>query len=121
MEGVYHYWGNDIGISSAGGLQKATGSARSHQRVLRRLMTAPGTYIFHPEYGGGLGSWVGGKIQIPKLKATIMEQLYLEESVSRTPVPVIEMTQNFRTLHVRITYVESDTNTQTALSFSLDE
>lgn len=121
MNGVSQTWGSDIEISAAGGLAEVAGVPRSQQRILRRLLTNPGTYIFHPDYGAGLGAWVGAQADLRKLKATIKEQLFLEESVSRTPVPVVSITQNFRTLNVQITYVESETNRQTALSFSVDE
>jgi len=121
MTDVYHYWGNDLGISSRGGLEPATEVMRSQQRVLRRLLTNPGQYVFHPEYGAGLAQWVGSHAHIPSLKATIREQIHMEDSVARTPAPIIELTKNFRTLEVKITYVESSSGNQSVLAFSVDE
>ena len=121
MTDVYHYWGRDLGVSAQGGLETSTKVVRSQQRVLRRLLTNPGQYVFHPEYGGGLGEWVGSHAHIPTLKATIRQQIHMEKSVARTPAPIIEVTKNFRSLDVRITYVETSSGSQALLGFSVDE
>ena len=44
---------------AAGDLAPAAGTLRGQQRVLRRLLTNPGDYIWQPGYGAGLGQFVG--------------------------------------------------------------
>ena len=44
-----HYIGGDLSASNTGDLSSAPGLLRSQQRILRRLLTNPGDYIFHPD------------------------------------------------------------------------
>lgn len=83
------YIGADIAASATGDIQTATGTLRGQQRVLRRLLTNPGDYIFHPEYGAGLPGYVGQTADIPKITALVRGQMLLEDAVAKSPAPVI--------------------------------
>lgn len=59
MQDLAHYFGNDLSVSAAGDLLAVDGDTKTQQRILRRLLTNPGDMMFHPDYGAGLGQWVG--------------------------------------------------------------
>ncbi len=59
MKDIYHYIGGDLSTSPTGDLRPVENTERGKQRVLRRLITNPGDYIYHPTYGAGLGQKVG--------------------------------------------------------------
>ncbi len=47
-------WGGDLQISATGDLALIDGLGRSEQRIIRRLFTNLGAYIWHPEYGASI-------------------------------------------------------------------
>ncbi|MEE3500197.1 hypothetical protein [Acidiphilium acidophilum] len=47
-------FGGDLAIDAGGDLALAAGSALTEQRVLRRLLTNPGDYIWQLSFGAGL-------------------------------------------------------------------
>lgn len=92
MNDISQYVGGDLSPSGTGDLQAANGTLRGQQRVLRRLLTNPGDYIFHPEFGAGLPQYVGQPADIAKIRALIRGQILLEDAVAKTPAPVINVT-----------------------------
>lgn len=48
----------DMALSSYNDLQLVAGLARASQAIYVRAITEPGTLLFHPEYGMGLGGLV---------------------------------------------------------------
>jgi len=124
LNDLAHYWGQDLQTSNQGDLQTVNGTLRGQQRVLRRLMTNQGDYLFQPNYGAGLPAWVGQPIDIGKVTALIRSQLMLEPSVSQVPPPVITVTQNPNDLTgfaVHIQYNDADTSSATVLSFNVSQ
>src|SRR5580698_10553456 len=92
MPDIAHVFGGDLAVSSSGDLWTASSLTLSQQRVLRRLMTNPGDYIWHPDYGAGLPSMIGQPINATSVQAIITAQMYLERSVVRNPAPVVNVT-----------------------------
>jgi len=120
---LWHYWGGDLASSNAGDLQQVTGTERGQQRVLRRLLTNPGEYIWHPEYGGGLPGKIGSTFDADALIAIIRSQLALEpDVVAQTPVPQVSVTPlaaDTTGFSVQISYTDAASNTPVVLSFNL--
>lgn len=112
-------WGSDISLTAAGRIALVDGTAKGEQRVLRRLLTNPGAYIWHPDYGAGLPRYVGQNLHFNELEAVIRQQLRLESVVARVPVPVIKLRRIVNGVFVAIMYVDAVTNTQANLSFDL--
>ncbi len=54
MYDLSHQWGDDLTVGPTGDMALVTGSVFGQQRVLRRLMTNPGDYIWQLDYGAGL-------------------------------------------------------------------
>lgn len=120
MAELNHYFGGDISTSNTGDLLSVTGTVRSQQRLLRRLLTNPGDYIFHPEYGAGLPAKVGNTLDIPKLRALIRGQVQLEDSIAKTPEPVISLNAIANGVSVNIKYTDAATGSPAALSFNVN-
>jgi hypothetical protein len=130
LNDLFHYFGSDIAASSTGDLQPVDSATRGKQRILRRLLNNPtvrnadgsvdqGDYIFEPGYGAGLGKWVGKLRDDAKIKALILGQMQLEDSVAQIPEPQIILQDIPDGLFVSISYVDAPTNTPQVLSFNV--
>lgn len=120
MNDLYHYFGGDLNPSATGDFQTASGPERTKQRILRRLLTNPGDYIWHPEYGAGLPRYVGSVINVRQMKALVRGQVLLEDSVAKSPEPVIDVQAIQGGMTVSIQYTDKDYGPQ-ALSFNVTQ
>ena len=120
---LYQYIGSDVAASGTGDLQTVTGTVRGQQRVLRRLLTNPGDYIFHPEYGAGLPKYVGRVADIAKIKALVTGQMLLEDAVSRSPGPSVSVapvpSADGGGFAISIQYTDAASSQPVTLSFSV--
>ena len=114
-----HWFGQDGNVSASGDLMTVDGISKGQQRILRRLLTNPGDYIWEPGYGAGLASKIGQSFDGNACEALIKSQIFLERCVARTPVPDIAVTQLINGLYVEIEYTDSDTGQRVPLSFTV--
>jgi phage baseplate assembly protein W len=113
-------WGTDLSASPNGDVALTSGSALGAQRVLRRLLTNPGDYIWQLEYGAGLAQFVGQPANIAAIRATIRSQIFMEAAVARLPEPAIDVqSATDGSVYVSIRYVDSTSGTTQVLSFSV--
>lgn len=113
-------WGSDLTISSAGDLALAGGTNLDQQRILRRLLTNPYDYIWHADYGTGLGQFVGVPAADDRISAAILSQLELESSVAPSPPAIVVVSSNCsNVVTADLQYIESATGGSQILSFSL--
>lgn len=120
LNDVGHFWGGDLLLSASGDLSRVDTAERSRQRVLRRLLTNPGDYTFHPEYGGGLPKRVGGRLDPAEIAAVIRQQMRLEASVAQDPQPSVQVQLILNGIAVAVRYVVLPDLTPVTLSFSLE-
>jgi phage baseplate assembly protein W len=125
LNDLYHYIGSDLSTSATGDLLSVSDTVRGQQRVLRRLLTNPGDYIFHPEYGAGIAQYIGQLLDIPKITALIQSQMYLEEAVSQSSPPVINVSPISGGItggiFVEIQYVDAATGNPVNLNFNVNQ
>lgn len=136
MADLYHMFGNDLvagphidgnafdprgDLLTVGGHSPDEPSAgKTIQRLLRRLLTNPGEYIFQPFYGAGLARFLGQATSVPAITAIIRSQIFMEAGVSQTPAPVITVTgQKNGTVLCSILYTDAATGKPTPLQFSI--
>ncbi|HTW27877.1 MAG TPA: hypothetical protein VME92_12175 [Acetobacteraceae bacterium] len=121
MPELSHLWGTDLGVSPTGDLALADGTLRGQQRVLRRLLTNAGDYIWQLPYGAGLAQFVGQPGGEAQIQAVVRSQIFQEASVARTPEPVIDV-QIAPTgiAYVHIRYADAETGATQVLSFSVN-
>jgi phage baseplate assembly protein W len=113
-------WNADISSSAVGDIELATGTNLGQQRVLRRLLTNAGDYLWQPDYGAGLGGLVGQTINVNGIRALIRSQIFKEAVVARLPEPVIDVrAANGDAVYVGIRYVDATTGETQVVSFSM--
>ena len=120
MSDVHLVWGEDCSSSETGDLRVVGRPELGTERVLRRLLTNPGAYVWHPEYGAGLARFVGRPVDAVGMQALIRAQMRLEAAVAREPEPVIDVRAEVTgTLSVQIRYADADTSEARALNIEL--
>ena len=118
MPDLSHLWGNDLALSPTGDLAMADAPGLTQQRVLRRLLTNPGDYIWALGYGAGLANFVGQPGAAAAIRAAIRGQVFKEAAVARTPEPVIDLQPDpGGSLYVHIRYADAETGATQTLAF----
>ncbi len=108
MADISHQRGEDIALSATGDFALSDGPEMGRQRVLRRLLTSPGDYVWHPGYGAGLPRQVGAVANEARLAALIRRQMALEGTVSQAAPPAVAVrVQPTGTVTTTIRYVDS--------------
>lgn len=90
MLDIDHQWGADLSVGPTGDLLVVADEVASRQRIIRRFLTAPGSYLWNPGYGAGLGQYVGSTLNTGEVEAVVRGQLHLEQSVSKVPPPLVK-------------------------------
>src|SRR5271167_3843006 len=119
MADLAQLWGNDLALASTGDLATSDGIDQATQRIIRRLMTNPGDYMWHPDYGAGLPSFIGNAVQPATMISAIKSQLFLEASVARVPAPKITATIQPDLISVNIAYFAAETGAPMLLDFDV--
>ncbi len=122
LQDLYHYWADDLIVSNTGDLLTVDGTLRGQQRVLRRLLTNPGDYIAHPDYGAGLPASIGQPIDIGKVAALIRAHMLLENCVAKLPPPTVTVTpldSDPGAFTVAIAYNDADADQPVVLAFTV--
>lgn len=119
MPDVFQEWGNDLGLSPTGDLAAVDGTERGEQKIIRRLMTSKGEYIWHPEYGAGVPARVGTVLDRFLVEGVIRSQIFQEAAVARSPQPAISAEKIPDGVFVRIRYGDAETGQQLELTFDV--
>jgi hypothetical protein len=118
---VSHEFGGDLVLGTTGDLQLVEPPVLTQQRVLRRLLTNAGDYIWHLDYGAGLPQFVGRPANILQIGAIIRSQIFSEAAVAAAPEPIIDVSSSAGGLvSVQLRYTDATTTQTQLLSFSLD-
>jgi len=103
MTTLFLEWNDDLKVTPSGSLQLAIGWDEVRQRIIRRVITSAaqeipdGTltlpdYIFHPDYGIGLGKLVGQNFNdelLRRLEGKITQGILLDSAVETSQPPSI--------------------------------
>jgi phage baseplate assembly protein W len=120
MSDLWHQFGSDILVGATGDLAVASGSVLGQQRVLRRLLTNPGDYIWARDYGAGLARFVGAPADAAQIQAVIRSQIFKEAVVAQQPAPVIDVqSDDAGMVYVHVRYADADSGATQVLSFSV--
>lgn len=118
MADLSHLRGSDLQIGPTGDLAIATGATETQQRILRRLLTNAGDYIWQLAYGGGLPAMVGKTVDGQAIAAIVRAQCLAETAIAPTPEPVVTATATpDGTVTVSVQYTDATTGTAQLLSF----
>ena len=123
MADASHQWGSDLIADSTGDIAAVSGPLLGQQRVLRRLLTNPGDYIWQLDYGAGLARFIGQPVNPLQIRAVIRSQIFKEAVVARQPEPVIDVQVapegGSGTVYVYIRYVDAESSQTQVISFSV--
>ncbi len=120
MADAAQFYGGDLSIAAGGDLATVNGTVLGQQRVLRRLLTNPGDYLWNPGYGAGLGRFVGQPANVARIRSVIRSQLFQESVVARAPAPTIEVSIDpAGAIIVAITYADAATRATQTLTFTV--
>jgi hypothetical protein len=113
-------FGGDLAIDARGDLALAAGSALTEQRVLRRLLTNPGDYIWQLSFGAGLGQFVGAAGAEAAVAAIARAQIAAESRVASSPLPQITVAAgNPAGIGLTIAYQDAVSGQSAALTLPL--
>lgn len=113
-------WAGDLSISSTGDLAIIDDPVLGTERVLRRLMTNTGDYIWNPNYGAGLAQFVGRPVDAASLESLIRAQMKLESAVSQILEPVISISPDVAGgLYLQVRYEDSSSSMSSVVSASI--
>lgn len=120
MADIFHQFGDDLAVGPSGDLRPVEGALLGQQRVLRRLLTNPGDYIWQPEYGAGLARFVGRPAAASAIEAVVRSQIFREAAVARDPAPVVEVAADQAgTVYVHVRYADAQAGATQSLSFAV--
>ena len=91
MNAIMLTWGGDLATSSTGDIYSAPVLSELQNRLIRRLLTSPGDYIWSKDYGAGLGGLVGKPSASNTVKHLILSQLQSEPLVATNPSPLVSL------------------------------
>jgi hypothetical protein len=116
-------WGADLSVGPSGDISVAPIQANVRQRLVRRLLTNAGDYIWHTNYGAGLGGYVGQPYSPANIEGAILNQLQLESLVAETPTPTVQINQSatgpFSSISVTVQYQVAGTSTENSVVLSI--
>lgn len=125
MADIAHQWGQDLSISPTGDLGTVDGALLGQQRILRRLLTNPGDYIWQLDYGAGLARFIGQPASVLQIQAVIRSQIFKEPAVAQSPEPTITVDASSASanaaVYVSIQYVDAPSGQTQTLSFSVGD
>ena len=122
MPDAFHQYGGDLAIGAGGDLSVADAALLGQQRVLRRLLTNPGDYLWNPSYGAGLARFVGQPASAARIRSVIRSQIFQEAAVARQPEPVIAVRVAVDgSVIADVRYADSASGQTQVLSFSVGE
>ncbi|WP_426399041.1 phage tail protein [Ralstonia sp. R-29] len=121
LNDVNHWVGGDVTVSPTGDLGLASADLRTQQRIVRRLVTNPGDYIFHTDYGAGLPQKIGETLDVPALRGLIRAQILQEAGVAQSPEPQVDVAAITGGVSVRILYSSAITREPVSLQFNVSK
>lgn len=117
MAGIQHTFGADLTLSPTGDIAFVDSSIHGQERVLRRLLTNPGDYIWQRPYGAGLPAMIGAPANTARISAIVRGQIMADGVVAADPAPVIETTVNPNgTVYTYIRYSDAKTGETVTLT-----
>lgn len=115
-------FGGDLSTDATGDLAVSSGSQLGQERVLRRLLTNPGNYLWWLAYGAGLARFIGRPAAPLRIAAVTKAQMALEAAVARNPPPkVVTQVGKDGTVTESISYVDAVSGTQQILTLPVGD
>ncbi|MDR3538813.1 MAG: hypothetical protein P4L71_20120 [Acetobacteraceae bacterium] len=112
MPDIQHTFGSDLTVGPTGDLALSETTQLTQERVLRRLLTNAGAYIWQLSYGAGLPQAIGRPANPDRIAAVIRAQMLQEAEVASSPAPAVSVVQSANGIcTATIQYVDAETGT----------
>jgi hypothetical protein len=112
---IDHWIGSDTN-----GMTTVITETKAQQRILRRLLTNPLDYVWHPAYGAGVLRHVGDTdANLKTIEGLITSQMLLEPTVAQIPAPVVTFDIAGDDVTANIQYTDRKTGGRQFLSFTV--
>lgn len=122
MTDLAHIVGSDLQLSPSGDLAIISGDDQTQQRLLHRLLTSAGTYIWQLSYGAGLPSLIGSVASQQQITAIIRAQMRLEAAVLAIPEPSVVLTSGqIGEVSATISYTDAVSGNEQILALSIGD
>lgn len=122
MTDLAHVVGSDLQLSPSGDLAIISGDDQTQQRLLHRLLTSAGTYIWQLSYGAGLPSLIGSVASQQQITAIIRAQMRLEAAVLAIPEPSVVLTSGqIGEVSATISYTDAVSGNEQILALSIGD
>ena len=109
-------FGSDLQFDPDGDLALVTGPMLTEQRVLRRLLTNKGDYVWQLSYGAGLAQFVGKPGATGVISGLVRTQLSQERQIAAMPAPQTTITADQGgNVVVALQYTDATTNQTNAI------
>jgi hypothetical protein len=120
MTDISHVVGSDLELGPTGDLASVNDPSLGQQRVLRRLLTNPGDYIWNLPYGAGLPRMVGRPANPSAIQGLITSQMLRERTVAQSPLPQVTVSSdNGGTVYAYVQYADANTGQTQVLAVPL--
>lgn len=122
MPELQHTYGSDLTLGPTGDLALSSDSQEGQERVLRRLLTNQGDYIWNLVYGAGLPQFVGQPARAQRIRAVIRSQMQKERAVARVPEPTVSVTSSpAGTVFAQVNYTDATTGQTVVLNVPIGQ
>jgi len=113
-------FGGDLAVGPTGDIALVDNADLTQQRVIRRLLTNAGDYIWQLGYGAGLAQFVGQPGAPAVIAGVVRAQMLREAAVSTKPAPSVAVdAADDGSVNLTIKYADAQTGGAGTLSFSL--
>lgn len=114
------FFGGDLSVGPTGDILLADRTDLTQQRVLRRLLTNAGDYIWQLGYGAGLAKFIGQPGAPAAIAGVARAQILKEAAVANTPAPVVNALAGVDgSVNLTVSYADAQTGSANSLSFSV--
>jgi hypothetical protein len=123
---INHIIGADFALTSStagtADVDTAIDPVEGQERVLRRLLTNPGDYVWQPAYGAGLAAYIGKPIVSGQINGVIRKQMRLEQVVVQSPPPTVSVNSDKAgTTLASIQYIDAASQLTSVLSIPITQ
>lgn len=119
MSAISHTIGGDIDLTSGGAVALVSEADETRQKILRRLCTNPGAYLWGLDYGAGLPALVGMTETTETISSVVQAQMALESGIDQMqPVTVTVTPLTGGKYTCSIQYTDSQTQTVQSLTYT---
>jgi hypothetical protein len=120
---IYHVFGNDLVLNANNDLATVVDVDETNQRILRRLLTAKGTYIWQTDFGASIPERIGVPISVEivnLIKKDVKSEIFKESNVAQDPAPEIDIELIDNGFQCSIKYYNVQTQAYSILTFKVE-